>query len=94
MCFKIRTLLAGLMFAGAAGIIGCEVYESDEPPPRRVVYDDYYDRGWYEGPDYIWVDRDGHRFHERREEHEHREGFEHRGGGREGHEGHEEHGHR
>ncbi|MDB5299190.1 MAG: hypothetical protein JWO87_853 [Phycisphaerales bacterium] len=97
MCINIRTVLAAVTFAGVAGLAGCDVYESDEPRP--VVYDSYYQNGWYEGPDYIWVDRDGHRFHERREEHERHEHAEHRGGfeghgGGEGHEGHGGGGHR
>jgi hypothetical protein len=38
-----------------------------------VVYDDYYYRGYYDGPYYFWYDRNGRLFHEVREAHERRE---------------------
>ena len=87
-----RTILLSLVL-GAAGLVGCEA--SVEPAHVDVVRPApdvdvvYYDRGYYEGPNWIWRDREGHIFRERREEHERRmSAREH-----ERHEHHEEHEH-
>ena len=79
--WRSKALLGSVVLSAAAAVGGCTVHEVDGPPPVAVydqppvvVYDeDYYYRGYYDGPYYIWVDRDGHYWHERREEHEFRE---------------------
>lgn len=71
-----------------AGLCGCafdepphrvhrEVVVYDQGPAvveEPLVYDyTYYDRGYYNGPYWYYRDRDGHWYHEVREEHERRE---------------------
>ncbi|HWE95607.1 MAG TPA: hypothetical protein VG269_16705 [Tepidisphaeraceae bacterium] len=78
MYIGIRTLLAGITLSGVAALCGCDVYTEPGPPPPPAVGvgvgvdTTYYDRGWYDGPYYYYEDREGHRYHELREEHERR----------------------
>lgn len=84
-------IAAAATMIGVGGLIGCEV---EEPAP--VVYgpgigvDVYYERGYYEGPNWVWRDRDGHIFREARERHESRMREYHEHNARP-HEMHEEH---
>lgn len=78
-----QRLLAGAVLAAIPLASGCVV--RTEPPhayvevePGPVVYDDYYYRGYYDGPVYYWHDRDGRLRHEERAMHERREYSEHR----------------
>jgi hypothetical protein len=88
-----KGLLLVLFPTTIGALCGCTVHvEPAAPPPVAVdvdpgpvVYDDYYWRGYYDGPYFFWYGRDGHLFHELREEHEHRERFEHRPHGLERH---------
>lgn len=73
-------LLLGAMTGGLAGLSGCVVRahpaEVDVGPavPAGVYYEEpYYYDGWYDGPYWVWRDRGGHYWHERREFHERRE---------------------
>jgi hypothetical protein len=67
-----------LLVVGAAGIAGCDV--AVRPPSAAVevdaggpvVYDSFYEGGYYDGPYWVWHDREGHFFRERREFHERR----------------------
>lgn len=93
-----KYVLCGAVLGGIAFAAGCTVRA--EPAPVAVeadagpvVYDDYYYRGYYDGPVYYWHDRYGHLRHEERAMHERRELSEHRGHAEERHGGehHEEH---
>ncbi len=94
MKFNLREVLATSALGGTLFLGGCGVYSyDDEAYPVAYAqpgYDVYYYNGWYDGPNWYWHDRDGHYFHERREEHERRE----RWGGRERYDGRSWHGER
>jgi hypothetical protein len=83
---KTRNALLILLPAAFGVAVGCTVHvEPAGPPPVAVdvgagpvVYDDYYWRGYYDGPYFFWYGRDGHLYHEVRADHERRERLEHR----------------
>jgi hypothetical protein len=67
----------GLLAIGGFATFGCTVHAHGPDvvigePPVTYVYDDYYDRGHWDGDYWVWRDRDGHFFHERRELYERR----------------------
>ncbi|HSU68142.1 MAG TPA: hypothetical protein VLJ39_14790 [Tepidisphaeraceae bacterium] len=76
----MKTLLktaCGAMLAGIAGLLaGCTLHAGPpEPVPAgyTVSYEPvYYDRGWYDGPNWYWYGPDRRLYHERREFHERR----------------------
>lgn len=75
-------ILSGIVGAGVAGLGGCTIQahpaEVDIGPavPAGYVYynDPYYYNGWYDGPYWVWRDRGGRYWHERREFHDQRDG--------------------
>jgi hypothetical protein len=86
MKLATKLLCTGAAAMGAVALCACDsddhyhhrravvVHESEpvytEPP---VVYDyTYYDRGYYNGPYWVYRDRSGHEWREAREEHERR----------------------
>jgi hypothetical protein len=71
--------ITSLLAASLATAAGCDVYVHPRPvaeveigPEAPVVYDSYYVGGHYEGGFWVWRDREGHLFRERREFHERR----------------------
>ena len=82
MSFKFRMLSGATLLSAMAGAYGCAHHHAEvgvgvgvypEPVPVGYYYEPYYyDRGWYDRDYYVWRDRDGRYFHERREDHERR----------------------
>lgn len=68
----------GLLTIGGFGMIGCTIHAGPPevvvgaPPVGYVYEDDYYGRGHWDGDYWMWRDRDGHMFRERREIHDQR----------------------
>jgi hypothetical protein len=92
-----RTTICGAEVVAAGLICGCEeehhhdhaqpvrVYQEPAPPPV-IEYDyTYYDTGYYNGPYWVYRDREGHEYREMREEHERREHERHTANFREAH---------
>jgi len=87
MNITYRKLLAGLAIGAFTGLCGCDYDEPRPRVHHEVVYEGgpvveegpvvydytYYDSGYYNGPYWYYHDRDGHMYHEMREEHERRE---------------------
>lgn len=60
-------------FLLALGSAGCAHHDEAyaEPVPVGYAYEPgYYDHGYYRNNDWYWRDRDGHLYHEGRDEHE------------------------
>jgi hypothetical protein len=76
-----------------AGIVGCDSYSEpahvDVVTPAPAV-DVYYEQGYYDGPYWVYHDREGHIFREERAIHERRAADIRERRGREGHEEHHE----
>lgn len=80
---KLPMLTLSLIGLGGLAGGGCVVHERHEP--RAVVYEDrgpvvvdtyyYYDRGYYDGPYWVYCDHEGHWYRERHEDHERRERY-------------------
>ena len=78
-----RQALLGLGLLAAASLAGCTVHaqpgvEVEAAPAGYTEYPApayepvYYDRGWYDGPNWVWIGPDHHRYWESREWHERR----------------------
>jgi len=79
---KIRNIITGLILGVAAiTVCGCvpRAYVGVEAEPAGYYHpgyyyeEPYYFEGYYTGPYWYWHDRDGHWYHELREEHERHE---------------------
>jgi hypothetical protein len=93
----VRTTICGAAVVAAGLMCGCEeeehhhheparVYYPEPAPPPIIEYDyTYYDTGRYEGPYWVYRDREGHAYREAREEHERREHERHTANFRETH---------
>lgn len=75
--------LMGMGLLATLGLAGCTFHahpgvEVEAYPAGYSTYPDtaydpvYYDRGYYDGPNWVWFGPDHHRYYERREFHERR----------------------